>query len=200
MGSQRRPGHGHPREHRVPPADGAVLLVAGRTPRPLVDRPAAVAGMPAVRSGRRDALPVPNHRPAWAGPVRGLARLHVHPVPAPVHREDLGHPDAVVGSAVDDCLRHPGPAPRRMALSGAVRLGGGAGQRDQRQLHPLCGDRPGPVVALRGRSSCGRPPVDRPGGWPARSDCCRLWSRCGGPSGYRSRRPMASTSSSTPRR
>ncbi len=71
------------------------------------------------------------------GSLRGGTRLHVHALRAAVRRPHLGHPDALVGTALDDRVRHPRRPTPRLALPGTVRAGGRAGERHQRELCPL---------------------------------------------------------------
>ena len=155
------PRHCHPREHRLPAPDGAVLLVPGRTPRAAVGSPAAVDGRPVVGGRRRDPVSVPGRRAHRSGALRSGDRLHVHPLRPPVRREDLGHPDALGRPPLAGGLRDSGPPAWRVAIPGPVRLGGCLGERHQRQLDHLRGHRPGALVAVFGRH--------RPGGQLATS-------------------------------
>ena len=91
---------------------------------------------------------------SWASPVPAGTwppwRLHVHPLRAPVRGPDLGHPHAVGRAPMDAGLRDPRPPHGRLAVPGALRPGGGPGQRHQRQLDPLRRHRPGALAPLRG--------------------------------------------------
>ena len=63
---------------------------------------------------------------------RRQPRLHVQPVPARVRGAHLGDPAALGGPALDDRADGTGPAPRRLALPGAVRPGRADRRRHQR--------------------------------------------------------------------
>ena len=114
----RGPRDGHPRVHRLPAADGAVLRAGRRGPRADVGGPAAVARRHPVR--RRGRRPLPLSGPRGARPRSGRRRAGLHAVAVlpPVRRPHLGHPPALGRPALDGRLRRPGPAP---AAAGGTR-------------------------------------------------------------------------------
>ena len=137
-GTRRRPRDRHPRVHRLPAADGAVLLAVLGPPRPALGGPAALARHHPLRRRGRRPLPVPHARAARAR-ARSWRRWPSCSRPTS---------SSTPGGSRSSCC--PGPAlpwmvafaalaaaPRRLALPGALRPGRGAGQRDQRQLDPL---------------------------------------------------------------
>ena len=143
---QRRDGHGHPPEHRLPVPDGAVVLVSSTSS---ACPPGSPSGSGWARCCSRPATGVrylARLLGISAGASSPRAHLHAHAVPHRLPREDLGDPHAVGGPRVARRLHRARGPPRRLALPRAVRPRRRAHRR--RQRHDRAPRRPRPVLWL----------------------------------------------------
>ncbi len=161
--------HRHPPEHRLPVADGAVLLAHRRPRRARLGRPAAVDGHDHVRRRRGRVLAVPLPLAGPAGRHRRRHRLRRLAVRARPHHRPVGAAAAVQRAP----LAHRGgpqrAARRSLALGCGVRAHHGHRRLAQRQLDLLRPVRRGPLD-----------PATRSGGSAAprcapASSCSRAW-------------------------
>ena len=141
--------------HRLPLADGPVVLVLRGDRRPRLARPSALGGHPARRRRTRGALGVAAPRArAHRRPRRGdrLPALPVHP---PLRVADLDPAPPVRGSRVDRRPHGAGGAARPVAVRGG-RIARGAHRR-RRERHGVGDDHPGTGAVARPR---GLAPID----------------------------------------
>ena len=159
----RRPGagHRHPSDHRLPVADGAVLLAPRHGGLPRLAGPAAVAGHAGGCGRARGALPAAH--PGLAGP-RAAGRdagVPAEPVSAALLGPHLRGAAAVGRAGLDDRPhREVGPL-RGLAVSGPVRVDGAHG--GQRQRHQSGAGRAGPGAVAVARRAGGAQHHRRPG-------------------------------------
>ena len=197
VGPERRAGHRHAPEHRLPVADGPVVLGFRPPRRADVGGPAPLDRHPALPRRRRCALSRAHvglgTHPAGRRPRRRF-HLRLLPLRPRLRRQDLGPAPALgrpslVGGA--DPSGHSGPV---VALPGAHRPGGGHDRGDERHVDPAGRPGPtavGPVRRVRapggeGRRRPRRRPEDRraqPGGVAV------VDRRAGGAGQLRPRRP-----------
>ncbi len=176
VGPGRGPRRGDPPGHRLPLADGALLLVPRRHRGARLDGPAPLAGLAPVRRRGRRALP-PAHaglaRPTGGrrgrapdgdgpGPLvgrghgRGRAGLRPQPLRPGLRGPDLGHPAPLGRAPLADRPPGPGDPGRRLALPRRLRPGHPHHQQHQPDLGGPGRHRADPVAGLRR--------LDRPGG------------------------------------
>ena len=114
----RRPRHGHPRVHRLPVADGALLRGVLPPGVPVWVAQRLWLGLHPLRGRRRDPVPVPHPGSARAGARGGRAGLHALALLPAVRRAHLSDPAALGRPPVH-------ARPDHLAL----RRGGGASRR-----------------------------------------------------------------------
>ena len=132
VGPEHRVRHGHPPEHRLPVPDGPLLLGARRDRRARLGRAAALARQILLFAGLGDAVPAAHARrcAGRASPVGALAfMLSPYSLDYAARISVILLPWAGLPWLLAFVIR--GVAPRRLAVSGAVRAHG-AGRR-QRQ-------------------------------------------------------------------
>ena len=201
MGPDRGPGHGDPRVHRLPAADGAVLRRASTCSTCRSGWPSGCGSGPSSSPPGWACCTCPASS-ACAGPGPTAAALAY--MLSPYFLQYAGRISVILlpWAGLPFMLGLTIVALRRGGWRepGALRHRGGAGQRHQRQLHHLRRRRAPSCGSSTPSSSC----ASRPGATPSAPRCasgCSRWApACGGWPAWRWRRPTASTSSSTPRR
>ena len=161
MGPVDRGRHRHAPEHRVPVPARAFLLAVRSARRADVGRAKALDGHLGVRCRRGRPLPREDPWRQRSGCSCRRARLRAQPVLPPVHPASLGDTPALVRSRLAGRVRGARRAPRRLALSGPVRVRGRPRGSDQRDLADLRRDRSGGVALLRGLRPARRAGVSR---------------------------------------
>ena len=130
-------GHGHPRVHRLPAADGALLRGLPPARRAGLGGPAPVARLHPLRRRARRPLPVAHPRAARPGPAAAALAYML----SPYFLQYAGRISVILlpwaGLPVHAGPHHRGPAPGRVARTRPLRPRRGAGERHQRQLHHL---------------------------------------------------------------
>ena len=168
VGPERRDGHRHAPEHRLPVAAGALVLAVRSPGFPGLGGAATVVGHPAVPGRSRRGVPAADaglaqqrlcrRCPVRAGGLTGRAGLHALAVRHRVHRAHLGHPAAVGRAALAGRHRGAGPAVRperparrnrALAPPGAVRPGRHLYRCDQCHVADLCPDCAHPLGPVR---------------------------------------------------
>ena len=196
------PGRGQPPVHRLPPADGPVLLASS-----------TLLGVPVWVAQR-----------LWLGSILfaaglgvlylcadpGTARPRAGRWPAPAYMlspyflQYAGRISVILlpwaGTAVHGGPDHRRPAARRLARARPLCRGRGDGERHQRQLASSTSASRRSSGSSTPSWSAGVDLAPRGRYRPAHRRCSR-WARalCGGSPACRSRRPTGSTSSSSPR-
>ena len=165
VGPVDRPGHGHPPEHRLPVADGPLLLAARHARR-------CPTGWPSACGGARSSSP-PAPGVAYLLRTLGLAPgpgvtaaafvYALTPYLLTPRGPAVGHPAALRGAAVADRADDP---------HGAHARGGAIPRCSPSWWPPAAASTPRPCCSWASRRCCGWPTRC---GWPAR---CRCAPRC----------------------